>query len=134
MKKANYESPKMVFTRTELFENVAEECWANPSLYCLVDPTDEDENAGKNCNLQYADLVGFAGKANGNGCNDKMKKSVSDYLILNYGPSSEFAKTGHWLTGSYTEPGTDIYTIMESGGGNLGTPLKTSDYIHKVRS
>ena len=32
MKKETYESPKMVFIKTELYENVAAECWAKPSI------------------------------------------------------------------------------------------------------
>ena len=52
MKKETYESPKMVFIKTELYENVAAECWAKPSLYCLVDPTDDDNCGG---NMKYAD-------------------------------------------------------------------------------
>lgn len=112
-----YERPKMFFVKTELFENVANECWANPSLYCLIDPTDEDECGHAN----YADLASFMGSANG--CNQKMKEAVQSYLVQNYGTG-----TGHYLTDQ------DIYDIMSSGGGNMGTPLKESKYIQKVRS
>lgn len=114
--KLKYESPKMVFTKTELFENVAAECWAKPSLYCLVDPTDEDDCGRAN----YADLADFT--ATSNGCNEKMKNAVKQHLESHYGTGD------HHLTES------DITTIMDSGGGNMGTPLKTSEYIIKVRS
>lgn len=114
--KLKYESPKMVFTKTELFENVAARCWAQPSLYCLVDPTDEDD-----CNrANYADLADFT--ATSNGCNAKMKDQVKQYLRDNYGTGA------HHLTES------DITIIMKSGGGNEGTSLQTSQYIIKVRS
>ena len=117
MEKTTYESPKMVFVKTQLFENVADECWANPSLYYLIDPTDED-NCGK---ADYVDLGGIT--TTNNGCNQKMKNVVQNYLIQNYGTG-----TGHYLTNE------DIDEIMSSGGGNMGTALKTSKYIQKVRS
>lgn len=133
MKTSIYESPKMVFAKTELFENVAAECWANPSLYCLVDPTDEDKELGNNCNLKYADLANFT--TTSNGCNNTMKEAVKKYLKDNYGPDSDFGKTnGHYLTGGSTGDQGDIEMIMASGGGNEGTSLKTSQYIWKVRS
>ena len=121
MKKLTYESPELVFTKTELFENVAEQCWANASLYCLVDPSDED---GCNDSMLYADLKNFVPK--GNGCNANMMNEIRAYLLSNYGEG----KTGkdHYLTDD------DINTIFKSGGGNDGTPLKTSEYIIKVRS
>lgn len=118
MKTETYESPKMIFVKTELFENVAGECWAKPSQYCLVDPTDED-GCG---NAKYADLVNCSITAGG--CNNNTKEALKDYLRLTYG-----ANTGnHYLTEQ------DIETIMNSGGGNQGTALKESQWIDQVRS
>lgn len=118
-----YESPKMVFVRTELCENVADKCWAKPSLYCLVDPSDED-GCG---NTKYADLAAFPIQSNG--CNDSTKSSLKDYLRETYGMNSEYGiREGHYLTDD------DITIIMKSGGGNDGTPLKESQYIDQVRS
>ena len=116
-----YEKPKMVFVTTELFENVADECWAKPSLYCLVDPTDED-GCG---NTKYADLVNLPLSSNGNGCNNNTKNALKQYLRDNYGPGQG---RQHYLTED------DIATIMNSGGGNEGTPLKESQFIDQVRS
>ena len=115
--KREYASPRMVFVRTQLFETVANECWANPALYCLVDPTDEDACG----NAAYADLGAFGEIANG--CNQKMKDAVWQYLTTHFGTG-----TGHHLTDE------EIYEIMNSGGGNMGTALKTSSYIQRVRS
>ena len=119
MKTTTYETPKMSFVETELFENVAAQCWAKPSLYRLVDPTDED-NCG---NAKYADLIGFTSE--GNGCNNSMKTALKDYLRLTYGQNSG---NSHYLTEN------DIQTIMDSGGGNEGTSLKESQYIEQIRS
>ncbi len=119
MKKETYESPKMVFVKTELYENVAAECWAKPSLYCLTDPTDED-----GCGYtKYADLAGFPVQSNG--CNNNTKNALREYLRDTYGPNSG---NTHYLTEQ------DIDKIMASGGGNDGTPLSESDYIDQVRS
>ena len=118
MKKETYESPKMVFIKTELYENVAAECWAKPSLYCLVDPTDED-----GCGYtKYADLADCT--IEGNGCNNNTKSQLKDYLRTTYGQG----------TGSHFLTEEDITAIMNSGGGNEGTPLKESQYIDQVRS
>lgn len=122
MRDANYKKPKMTFMQTQMFESVAAECWANASLYCLVDPTDDDGCGGKNVNMQYADLADFT--TTSSGCNKDMKDLVMNYLKTTYGPG-----TGdHYLTDA------DINTIMSSGGGNMGTSLKTSQYIIQVRS
>lgn len=126
-----YESPDLVFVETELFEDVAAECWANPSLYMLVDPTDEDKSEGGSCmssngNMRYVDLVGFKDSTNGNGCNGSMKGKVESYVLNHYGKATE--KRGHYMTES------DIKTVMASGGGNDGTSLKDSNYVFKVRS
>ncbi|WP_300627019.1 hypothetical protein [uncultured Thomasclavelia sp.] len=118
-KENSYESPRMTFVKTELFEDVAAECWAKPSLYCLVDPTDEDECG----HAKYADLINCT--IEGNGCNNNTKKQLVDYLTKTYGPAS--GKT-HYLTPN------DINTIMASGGGNDGTSLSESQYIDQVRS
>ena len=118
MKTETYESPKMNFVKTELFENVAAECWAKPSLYCLVDPTDED-GCGK---TKYADLADCP--IEGNGCNNNTKNQLKDYLNATYGQGTG----AHWLTEK------DITTIMNSGGGNEGTSLHKSQYIDQVRS
>ncbi len=119
MKTETYESPKMNFVKTELFENVAAECWAKPSLYCLVDPTDED-GCG---NAKYADLADCV--ISGNGCNNNTKNQLKDYLRATYGEAN--GRT-HFLTEQ------DITTIMNSGGGNEGTSLSESQYIDQVRS
>ena len=118
MKTETYESPKMNFVKTELFENVAAECWAKPSLYCLVDPTDEDSCGS----AKYADLVNCT--IEGNGCNSNTKNQLKDYLKYTYGPETNT----HYLTED------DITTIMQSGGGNEGTALHESQYIDQVRS
>ena len=118
MKTETYESPKMNFVKTELFENVAAECWAKPSLYCLVDPTDED-GCG---NAKYADLADCV--ISGNGCNDKTKNQLKEYLQRTFGPG----------TGTHFLAEQDITTIMNSGGGNEGTSLHESQYIDQVRS
>lgn len=130
MKKAMYKKPVVSFVETELFEDVTAECWANPHLYCLVDPYDECQDtvpAGQKyiSDANYADLVGFT--ATNNGCNATMKDQVQAYLKANYGPAAAGAKP-HYLTDE------EIDTIMSSGGGNMGTSLKTSEYIVKVRS
>lgn len=119
MKTETYESPKMNFVKTELFENVAAECWAKPSLYCLVDPTDEDSCG----NTKYADLANCT--IEGNGCNDKTKTQLKDYLRETYGEAN--GRT-HFLTED------DITKIMVSGGGNEGTALNESEWIDQVRS
>lgn len=121
MKKETYESPKMVFIKTELYENVAAECWAKPSLYCLVDPTDDDNCGG---NMKYADLAGFPIESQ-NGCNKETKAALKGYLKEIYGPNSG---NGHFLSDD------DITMIMNSGGGNEGTSLHESQYIDQVRS
>lgn len=118
MKKETYESPKMVFVKTELYENVASECWAKPSLYCLVDPTDED-GCG---NTKYVDLANCV--ITSGGCNKNTKDQLKDYLRLTYGPG----------TGSHYLTEDDITMIMNSGGGNEGTALSESQYIDQVRS
>lgn len=119
MKSEIYEKPRMIFVTTELFENVASECWAKPNLYCLVDPTDED-GCG---NTKYADLVNCT--ITGNGCNNNTKEALKNYLRATYGAGSG---NPHYLTED------DITTIMSSGGGNEGTALKESQYIDQVRS
>ncbi|MBQ7432695.1 MAG: hypothetical protein IJV50_04420 [Lachnospiraceae bacterium] len=119
MKKTTYESPTAVFVKTELFENVADQCWANARLYCLVDPSDE-ENLG---NTRYADLANFVPSQTG--CNADTIEEIKNYLRQNYGYG---ARTGSYLTEN------DISTIIKSGGGSDGQPLKTSKYIQKVRS
>lgn len=117
-KENSYESPKMTFVKTELFEDVAAECWAKPSLYCLVDPTDEDKCG----HTKYADLVNCT--INNGGCNNNTKNAVKDYLRETFGPGTG----AHYLTED------DITTIMQSGQGNEGTALKESQYIDQVRS
>ncbi len=119
MKKTTYESPTAVFVKTELFENVADQCWANARLYCLIDPTDED-GCG---NTRYADLANFVPSQTG--CNADTIAEIKNYLWQNYGSG---AHIGHYLTED------DIDKIMKSGGGNDGQPLKSSPYIQKVRS
>ena len=114
-----YESPEMTFVSTELFEDVAAECWAKPSLYCLVDPTDED-GCG---NAKYADLANFT--ITSNGCNDTTINELKKYLTQTFGPGE--GRT-HYLTAD------DINTILKSGGGNSGQPLHESQYIDQVRS
>ncbi|MFQ6793980.1 MAG: hypothetical protein ACLRT4_14560 [Thomasclavelia sp.] len=114
-----YESPEMAFVSTELFEDVAAECWAKPSLYCLVDPTDEDDCG----NVKYADLANCT--INENGCNNNTKNALKKYLYNTFGPNTG---NSHYLTEM------DISTIMSSGGGNEGTALKESQYIDQVRS
>lgn len=127
-KNVTYESPKLTFVKTELFENVAAECWAKPSLYCLEDPTDEDDCLRKDQDthgiMSYADLADYSIETNG--CNDTQKTAVKNYLTTHYGTTTE--TRGHYLTDA------DITTIMSSGGGNMGTSLTTSEWIHKVRS
>lgn len=127
-KNKTYETPKLTFVQTELFENVAAECWANPSLYCLKDPTDDD-NCGfpggidADAEMMYADLAAY--NSGLTGCNADQMEYLKNYLAEMYGQKSGRA---HYLTSD------DIATIMKSGGGNDGTPLKESSYIYKVRS
>lgn len=127
MKKEMYEKPQLTFVETELFEDVTPECWANPSLYCLVDPTDEckDIPGPYTSDNNYADLGGF--KATANGCNANMKSKVVTYLKEHYGSPEKTGKP-HYLSDE------DIDTILASGGGNDGTSLKESIYIKQVRS
>lgn len=131
MKREVYEKPVVTFVETELFEDVAAECWAKPSLYLLVDPTDECEDWYKEhggryySDANYADLKDFT-STNG-GCNKEMKDNVQNYLKEHYG-STTATGTHHYLTDE------DITRIMSSGGGNMGTSLRTSEYIQQVRS
>lgn len=100
-----YESPKLKFEELQLFENVAEKCWADPNQYILIDPTTKDSSFN---------LSGLPIK---NGCNDIQKQNIIDHL----------KKTDEYKLGTLTDD--DIDTILDSGGGNMGTPLKTSQYI-----
>lgn len=124
--KNTYASPKMAFVKAELFEQVAAQCWAEASLYCLVDPTDDDNCGSPYFNMQYADLKDYA--TPGGGCNATQINAIRQYLLNTYGEGTKNQRDGHYLTN------TDIDTIFASGGGNSGQALQASQYIVKVRS
>lgn len=120
-----YESPKLLFNELETFEDIAAECWAKPSLYKLVDPDLVDGSS----QASY-DLAGFT--TTNNGCNPTMKDKVIEYLKETDGWYKDGVDSG--TTSNPTLSDEDINIIMSSGGGNMGTSLKTSPYIIKVRS
>lgn len=128
-KNETYVSPKLTFVKTELFENVAAECWANPTLYCLEDPTDDDKcgfpgltEDQASMKMRYADLKDYPTTTNG--CNKTQIDGVKTYLRTTYGPGTG----AHYLTDK------DIDTIFASSGTTDAQNLNAQGFIHQVRS